>query len=44
MSVARLLRNGAKAEDAESVDTEGAEDTTDTKVDVEVNDEETIEV
>ena len=43
-AIARLLRNGAKAEDAESVDTEGAEDTTDTKVDVEVNDEETIEV
>jgi hypothetical protein len=43
-AIARLLRNGAKAEDAESVDTEGAEDTTDTEVDVEVNDEETIEV
>ena len=43
-AIARLLRNGAKAEDAESVDTEGAEDTTDAEVDVEVNDEETIEV
>ena len=43
-AIARLLRNGAKAEDAESVDTEGAEDTTNTEVDVEVNDEETIEV
>jgi len=43
-AIARLLRNGAKAEDAESVDTEGAEDTKDAEDDVEVNDEETIEV
>jgi hypothetical protein len=28
-AIARLLRNGSKVEDAESVDTEGSEDTTD---------------
>tara|TARA_Y100000389_G_scaffold100039_1_gene96803 strand:- start:25 stop:480 length:456 start_codon:yes stop_codon:yes gene_type:complete len=41
-AIARLLRNGSKVDDAESVDTEGAEDST--EVDVEVNDEETIDV
>ncbi|MCP4763096.1 MAG: hypothetical protein GY870_15070 [archaeon] len=43
-AIARLLRNGSKVDDAESVDTEGAEDTTNAEVNVEVNDEETIEV
>tara|TARA_R110000803_G_scaffold46093_1_gene96819 strand:- start:180 stop:641 length:462 start_codon:yes stop_codon:yes gene_type:complete len=43
-AISRLLRNGSKVDDTGGVDTNGAEDSTDTEVDVEVNGEENIEV